>query len=732
MAYGQMHTKRPKAGAIDRVKIHEAHTQVKDILGSLAIRDGSLTLVSMQNGDIPIEENHGYGLYHRDCRFLSGYVLKCNGKTPISILSSDEKGYACISMLTNQRYEDSEGRVVDKDTLSIRRDRIIPGILDEKITIMNFNEFETSVELAMEFTSDFDDIFTVRGITKPTEGEVLSPQYEHGLLTLRYLGQDGHHRNTRIAFDPNPAHVDGSLVTFNIMVKPREPQAVRIRIYAEDSPPDPASMPGPEQVQKRVRGIKASYADTMECCSNIQTDNGIFNKVFLRSLSDLRMLYMGLPVDIFYSAGVPWYDALFGRDSIISAMQVIPYNPEVARSTLRVLANHQGRKADDWRDERPGKMLHELRVGEQANLNFIPDTPYYGSVDSTPLFLILMAEYIDWTGDMHLFQDLIKNVDAAIEWIDRHGDLDGSGFTSYTCYSPKGLYNQCWKDSWDSICHSDGSIAVHPIAAAEVQGYVYMAKRRIANLYERIGRHDDADRLRRDAVNLRWKFNNQFWMEDKRYFAEALDKNGQCDVISSNPAQALWSEIMEPEKARAVVDRMFRGDMFSGWGIRTLSALEKRYNPLGYHNGTVWPHDNSIIAMGLNKFGFKEELSVLFTSMYEAAAFYPIYRLPELFGGFQREEFDVPIKYPVACSPQAWSAGTIPYMLSASLGFTPDALGRKLTLVKPKLPPWLHTVRISKLIVGDAYTQLEFQREGDSTLVNVVGKRGDLEVHVVY
>ena len=460
MAYDQMYSKRP--GAVDRVKIHEAHTQVKDILGALVIRDGSLTLVTMQNGDIPIDENHGYGLYHRDCRFLSGYTLKCNGKAPTDILSSDEKGYACISVLTNQPYKDSKGQVVDKDTLSIRRDRIIPGILDEKITITNFNVFETTVELSMEFTSDFDDIFTVRGITKPTDGELLPPQYEHGLLRLRYMGQDGHHRNTCIAFDPQPAHVDGSLVTFKVNVKPREPQALHVRIYAQDSPPDPASMPGPEQVQRRIKGIKASYADTMECCSNIQTDNGIFNRVFLRSLSDLRMLYMGLPVDIFYWAGVPWYDALFGRDSIISAMQVIPYNPEVARSTLRVLASFQGRKVDDWRDEQPGKVPHELRVGEQANLNHIPDTPYYGSVDSTPLFLILIAEYIDWTGDMRIFHDLMGSVDAAIGWIDRYGDVDGSGFTSYLCRSPMGLYNQCWKDSWDSISHSDGSLAAPP------------------------------------------------------------------------------------------------------------------------------------------------------------------------------------------------------------------------------------------------------------------------------
>lgn len=719
-------------GIVDRAKIHEAHTSVKDILGALVIRDGALTLVTAQNGDIPIEENHGFGLYYRDCRFLSGYTLRCNGRNPTDILSSDEKGYACFMALTNPGYKDDNGRMVEKETMSIRRDRIIPGILDEKITVTSYNEFETTIEMAFEFESDFDDIFTVRGVTRPTNGSVLPPAYVKGQLTLGYLGEDGHRRNTRITFDPVPSSVNGREAVFRLKIKPGEQEAIRLRIYVEDMPPDTPVTVDDRQLQRRIKGIRASYADTMECCSNIQTDNGIFNKIFLRSLSDLRMLYMGQPVDIYYSAGVPWYDALFGRDSIISAMQVIPYNPEVARSTLRVLAKFQGRKADDWRDERPGKILHELRLGEQANLNNIPDTPYYGSVDSTPLFLILLAEYIDWTGDMSLFNDLHENVDAALKWIYQYGGLEDSGLLAYTRQSPKGLYNQCWKDSRDSMSHSDGSLAAHPIAAAEVQGYAYMAMRRTANLFERAGRHDDAGRLRHDAVNLRWKFDNDFWMKDKKFFAEALDKNGKCDVISSNPAQALWSEIIEPEKAHMVVDRIFQKDMFSGWGIRTLSSNEKRYNPLGYHNGTIWPHDNSLIAMGLNKYGFKEELAMLFTCMYEAAGFYPIYRLPELFGGYQRGEYDVPIKYPVACSPQAWSAGSIPHMLSASLGFVPDALNMRITLFKPTLPPWLHTVKISKLIVGDAYAQLEFRRDGDSTLVNVLGKRGNLEVRVVY
>jgi glycogen debranching enzyme len=470
--------------------------------------------------------------------------------------------------------------------------------------------------------------------------------------------------------------------------------------------------------------------ETEECCINIWTNNGIFNKAFMRSLADLRMLYMIKKGEVFYSAGVPWFDALFGRDSLLSSMQVLPYNPTISKSTLRLLAGFQGTKRDDWRDEEPGKIIHELRVGEKANLNEIPQTPYYGSVDATPLFLIVLAEYIDWTGDMGLFRELQRNVEAALAWI--AAASDENGFLTYARRSSHGLDNQGWKDSFDAISHSDGTLAKPPIALPEVQSYVYMAKKRMAKLYDRLGNDDLAKRLRKEAANLFWSFNAKFWMEDQQYFAEALDARGLCDVISSNPGQALWGEIVERHKAECVIKRLFEGDMYSGWGIHTLSTMEKRYNPLGYHNGTVWPHDNSLIAMGMKKYGYKDELTRLFTGMYDAAGHYLSYRLPELFGGYHRPRYPVPIKYPVACSPQAWSSGTIPYMLTASLGMVPDALEQKLTLNQPQLPPWLETLKINSLHVGRGRVQLEFRRIGESTLVNVVEKRGDLAVDVLY
>lgn len=715
-----------------REQIHRRHTVSKDILDAIVIREGNLTLVTLQNGDIPIGENHGYGLYYRDCRFLSGYMLSIMGQKPTRILSSDEKGFASVTMLTNPLMPDMGGMTVEKDTISIRRDRMLPGILDEKISVVNYNDRDVNVRLTLDFESDFDDIFTVRGITGKTEGQIMQPKYNGRSLFLSYLGADAHVRTARIDFDPPPSSINGGTCNFDLMLKPSLINTLDVHISLEETKPGVEYLPDRMPVDERIKSIKKSYAIIAECCSSIQTDNLVFNRIFLRSLADLRMLQMSYDGELFHSAGVPWYDALFGRDSIISALQLMPYETTIAKSTLGLLARYQGSKVCNWGDEEPGKILHELRVGEKANTNKIPQTPYYGSVDSTPLFLILMTEYVLWSGDLQMFHKMRENVDKAVEWIDACLNSDERGFVSYVPKSTFGLYNQGWKDSPDSVSKSSGAIARHPIALAEVQGYVYRAQNDISLLYDRIGERSLASRLRHDAEMLKRRFNEEFWMDDRQFYAQALDRSGQCDVISSNPVHGMWCDIIDKKRCHAVVDRIFQEDMFSGWGIRTLSSGEKRYNPLGYHTGTIWPHDNSIIGMGLSRYGYSKEMSLLFSSLYEAAAFYPRYRLPELFGGFTREEYDIPIKYPVACSPQAWSAGTTPFMLSASLGFSPDALNRRLTMYKPSLPPWLGTVRISGLKVGDTLTELEFRRVGESTLVNVVDKHGELDVYVIY
>ena len=483
---------------------------------------------------------------------------------------------------------------------------------------------------------------------------------------------------------------------------------------------------------ERMNQIIRSYVKALEYSDSIPTSNNIFNSIMVRSLSDLKMMRMSLNGDVFHSAGVPWYDTLFGRDSIISALQLLPFDAGLAKSTLLVNAKFQSNRSDNWRDQEPGKMLHELRQGELANLNLIPHSPYYGTVDATPLFLILLAEYVNWTGDIELVKQLEGNVDMALEWIDVYANLEGNGFAYYAVRSPMGIYNQGWKDSPDSISRSDGTLAKQPVAVAEVQGYVYMAKRQLAPLFRQLGRENDAARLEKEARELKERFNREFWMKDSQFFAQALDAEGVCDVISSNPAQCLWTGIIDQKYVKYLVDRIFRDDMFTEWGIRTLSSKEQRYNPLGYHNGTVWPHDNAIISMGLRKYGFINEMSLLFTGIYEAARTFEGYRLPECFSGLTRSEYDIPVKYPIACSPQAWASGTIPCMLTACLGIAPDALNNRLIINKPHLPSWLDNVQFNNMKVGNTLTALNFRKAEYETLVNVSKKIGDINVLIEY
>jgi glycogen debranching enzyme len=716
-------------------KVIGRHTKSLNIIGARVIRENDLTLVTLPNGDIPLANNFGYGLYYHDCRFLSGYTLTINGKFLTEILSGTQSGYESGVILTNPDIEDNDGNFINKETLSIGRDIAIPGCVIETITIRNFNMSKVALDLTLNFRSDFNDIFTVRGLTKGVDGKILPTKYDTGNNTLyfSYLGKDKHHRITKIEFDYTPSKTENGSCTFSIRLKPKGIQKIMLAIFVQDLPP--GKVPDERQIagtKETLEKIEKSYHVMYERHFNFLTDNNLFNKILLRSLSDIRMLYMSLDGSKFHSAGVPWYDTLFGRDCILTAIQIMPYHAESAPGTIKLLTEYQGQVNDDWRDEEPGKILHELRIGEKANLNKIPQTPYYGTVDATPLFLILLAEYTDWTGDLELFKKILPNVDAAITWIDRYSRHEGSEFTFYTSKSSKGLDNHGWKDSWDAIMHSDGTLAKHPIALAEVQGYVYMAKKRMSTLFNLIGRSEKASKLNKDAEKLKKEFNDKFWIGDKKFFAMALDSTGVCDVISSNPGHCLWSGIVDEKYAKPLADRLFKEDMFTGWGIRTLSSKELRYNPLGYHTGSVWPHDNSLIAMGLRKYNLYKNLSELFTGMYEAASVFPLYRLPELFTGFKKGKYNMPVKYPVACSPQAWSAGTIPYMLIAALGLTPDALNKRLMLVKPHLPPWLNKVHITDLRIGEASVNIEFRREESDTLVNVVKKQGDLDIFIEY
>ena len=432
----------------------------------------------------------------------------------------------------------------------------------------------------------------------------------------------------------------------------------------------------------------------------------------------------------YFSAGLPWYGALFGRDSIISSLQTLAFEPRIAEQTLRLLAKYQGTQINEWRDEQPGKILHELRVGELAHLNEIPQTPYFGSVDSTPLFLILVARHAKWTGDLSVFQELKPTVEKAFAWITKYGDMTESGYLEYDSKSSKGLGNQGWKDSGDSIVNADGTLAKPPIALVEVQGYVYLAKTSMAELYERAGDRDAAERLRTEARELRTRFERDFWLENKGIYALALQAgNTPAAVVSSNPGQLLWSGMAQSARAAKTAGHLMSPEMFTGWGIRTLSSQERRYNPVGYHLGTVWPHDNSIITAGFRRYGLDEAACRVFAGVIEAATHFEHYRLPETFAGYSKQESHIPVRYPVACHPQAWASGAVPFMIESLLGLVPNAFEKKLRIMRPVLPALVRRLELQGLRLGQSAVDLRFDRNSDDTMAaHVIKVRGKLDV----
>jgi len=573
-------------------------------------------------------------------------------------------------------------------------------------------------------------------------------------VTFRDDGLDGRRRSTHIAFS-EPAQAFGPIdnrsddqvlsggsvrFTWELSLEPGERHELGWTIWptttetsdrraADDRPatlfPEPPRVTGDDGA--------GAYHAWGRGTTAIQTDHELFNLTLNRSLADLRLLINDGPGpdQRYVAAGVPWFATLFGRDALISSFQSLAFRPQIAVETLEVLAAYQATESDDWRDADPGKILHELRTGEMALAGELPHTPYYGSIDSTPLWLILFAATYDWTGDKAFVDKLWPNALRALEWIDRYGDLDGDGFVEYERRSSRGLVNQGWKDSGDCIRDRHGTLATVPVALAEVQGYVFDAKRRIAELAAMRGDETLAARLRSEAEVLRRRFEDAYWVEDERYYAMALDgAKRQMDAFGSNAGQCLWSGIASPARARDVADRLMSPAMFSGWGIRTYAADQPGYNPIGYHTGSVWPHDTSLIAAGLKRYGFDEESNRLVGHVFQAAQHFPDFRLPELFCGFDRDHSALPVPYPVACSPQAWAAGASFLFVETMLGLRAKAGQHELELHHPKLPDWLGKVTLTNLRVGDASVDLLFHRWRGTTSAEVLRKVGDVSVTI--
>ena len=759
----------PPEAPIELPPPHPTIVPATDLGGVGVLKHGNLYLLSDAFGDIH-PDSRGLGLYDLDTRVLSCAVLRVNGVRPTLLRGQVASNHISSIQLTNPELRRDPGMKQAGDSplarraLAISRRRWIAGGLAERIEVTNYSGHDQEVDLELEFDVDSADIFEIRGYPRTGRGELEPIEATDHSLLFTYRGRDKLVRRTWLEFTPaevGPGQAEGSVRvkwTLEIASGARgeisweartDLQALSGRgVHREETPTRLAQAMsdaehggnGTGDARDLLRTLavgepadaEAEYGAWNDRCARIRSDGELLDLAVKRSIADLRLLQNDgpKPGEHYLAAGIPWFTTLFGRDSIITALQVLPFMPDVARRTLQVLADWQATEDDPDRDMEPGKILHELRTGEMARTGELPHRPYYGSVDATPLWLVLLEETYRWTGDLELVRSLWPNALAALEWIDTSGDRDHDGFVEYERRTTAGLANQGWKDSGDSVRHRDGAIALAPIALVEVQGYVYDAKLRMAHLARRLGDGALADRLSAEAAALRSHFDAAFWMEDRGFYAMALDaEKRQVGTIASNPGHCLWSGIVPSERVDQVVTRLLDPAMDSGWGVRTYASGQPGFNPVGYHTGSVWPHDNSIIAAGMKRAGRHEAADRIASRMFEAAQHSPDFRLPELFCGFDRGAADIPVPYPVACSPQAWAAATPLFLLQTMLGMRANAADRILELDRPHLPSWLGKVTVHDLQVGDQSVDLLFHRwRGSTTSAEVLRRSGSLEL----
>ncbi|MER3423426.1 MAG: amylo-alpha-1,6-glucosidase [Nitrospiraceae bacterium] len=711
----------------------------RSIAVAVVVKDENIFVLTRPDGQIPLQRDHGFGVYYHDCRYVNGYELWLGTAYPEVLTSTAENGFEAVVQLTNPDIHTEAGAIIHKETIGIKWERVIEAgkeAFHDIMTFRNFGRQTAEFPASLSFNAEFEDVFVVRGLLPERLGTFHRPKWRNGCLFFLYQGTDEIYRSVSTHFSPSPHRVHGTTASFHFTLEPEQRAHIVVSLTVgeskrlDDVRPHDGEQPDLNSIQRVLR--RASEEWMIRETEIVSSSSLLLIHVIRRSLLDLHVLRSTPDGKRFLAAGVPWFAALFGRDSLIASLQTLAYIPNLAEQTLRLLAQYQGGRVDDYRDEQPGEILHELRVGELAHSNEIPHTPYYGTIDATPLFLILLGCHARWTGTLAVFADLRSHVERALEWLSVYGDGHGERYLEYKSSSEKGLVNQGWKDSGDAIVNADGSLAQPPIAPVEVQGYVYMAKTMIADLYRRAGEPDRAEQLEREAQQLRTRFNRDFWLEEQGFYALAIQAGGRpCAVVSSNPGQALWTGIVDSDKAERIVERLIAPDMFSGWGIRTLSTRERRYSPIGYHLGTVWPHDNSLIAAGFRRYGFSEEALRIFTTIVEVAMYFEHDRLPEAFSGFSRKEYGVPVPYPVACHPQAWAAGSLPYLLETCLGLHPEAFEHRLRIVRPVLPAFIGSLNMHRLRVGGARVDLRFERRRDGEVdVDVLKVDGRLDVVV--
>lgn len=693
------------------------------------LKHGETFAVFDQHGDIQHLGMEEQGLYHEGTRFLSYFEFKVNERRPLLLNSTfkEDNTLLTVDLTTPDLYENAR-LATHKGVLHICRRKILwEGVYYESIRLFNYGSKTIDVRLGFEFAADYADIFEVRGAKRQRRGKMLAVENKEKEVVLGYKGLDGKVRRTLIVFGQSPNKQYQNAAHFAVNLPAQSERLFSVAIGCE--------------IEDRKKSI-LSYNAVLSKCSetvaahraevgHVFSSNEQFNDWINRSAADLQMLTTRTPYGDYPYAGVPWFSTAFGRDGIITALQCLWLNPHLARGVLSFLAATQATVESPAQDAEPGKILHEARDGEMAALHEVPFWRYYGSVDATPLFIILAGAYYRRTGDRPFLELIWPNIEAALGWIERYGDLDGDGFVEYARHSLNGLVNQGWKDSEDSIFHRDGRAAEGPIALCEVQGYVYAAKRAAAKLAAVLGERERTIALQCQADALKEKFNRAFWCEEIAAFAMALDgAKRPCRVVSSNAGHALFSGIARPEYARRVAETLLSRASFSGWGVRTLAGTECRFNPMSYHNGSIWPHDNAIVAMGLARYGFKAEALRILTGLFDASITLDLHRLPELFCGFDRLSGQGPTLYPVACLPQAWASGTVFHLLQACLGLGLSEEKPQLRFHHPQLPDYVHRLEITNLCFGDAVIDLVLRRHLHDVGVNVERKEGDIEVAV--
>jgi glycogen debranching enzyme len=697
------------------------------------LKQGNMFAVFDRFGDIDTFGTGELGLYYQDTRFLSRLTLKLGKDRPLLLSSTVREDNAVLAVdATNPDFWRDSEITIPRGTIHIYRSKVLwDKACHERLRIHNYGRAGVDFILSIEFAADFADIFELRGTNRVQHGRLMEPEVNKDGLLLAYEGLDRRFRRTRIVFDPLPTRLSKSAVNFPTRLEPGRSVSYHWTIACEvdgDSQGD-IKLDYENVVHEAARALEITRAHE----PHIFTGNEQFNDWVNRSLADVHMMRTETSYGPYPYAGVPWFSTVFGRDGIITALQCLWFDPSLARGVLSYLAANQADAEKPEQDAQPGKILHEFRDDEMAVLGEVPFRRYYGSIDSTPLFVMLAGAYYRRTGDRGFVESIWQNVQRALEWIDRYGDSDRDGFIEYSRRSKHGLIHQGWKDSHDSVFHSDGSLAEPPIALCEVQGYVYAAKLEASELAKLLGHQSVSRHLKKQADTLRQRVEEAFWCEELSTYALALDGNKRpCRVLTSNAGHCLFAGVATEEHARRVGTTLTDDASFSGWGIRTVASTESRYNPMSYHNGSVWPHDNSLIAAGFARYELKGAAAMVLAGLMDASIFFDLHRLPELFCGFPRRPGESPTLYPVACAPQAWASGAVFLLVEAALGLRIMAPENKVIFSKPFLPPFLPQVSIRDLKVGDATVDLLLTRHDEGDVgVNVLRRNGTLDVVVL-